>query len=296
MNILIIGSTGFIGKNLFDFLQEKNIVYGCDVIPSNQQNYFQLPQKSDFNFIFKEITFDVCINCAGSANVPFSLENPYTDFQLNTELVFSLLNSIKNHQPTCKFINLSSAAVYGNPITLPITEFQSPSPISPYGFHKLYAEQICQEFSTFFKIPTYSLRIFSVYGNGQRKQLFWDLAQKMKANKDQLTLFGTGLESRDFIHINDILHQIDILIHTKTSNHRIINIANGNELFIKDVVTIFAEKMNYTGKTLFTGDQRKGDPQNWCADISHIMDLGYTQNISIEQGLEQYATWINNQK
>ncbi|RIW11801.1 SDR family oxidoreductase, partial [Algoriphagus lacus] len=142
MKYLIIGSKGFIGKNLFEYFQNSHdiIVWGADIIfdLENLSNYFFLDSLNpDYNLLFNFETFDVCINCSGAANVGDSLINPLRDFQLNTLNVFKILDAIRTFQPTCKFINLSSAAVYGNPVILPISESALTLPLSPYGFHKM---------------------------------------------------------------------------------------------------------------------------------------------------------------
>ena len=184
MKILIIGSRGFIGHYLFSYFSEKgNEVWGTDVVDDyiNKERYFLIDaSNSDYSSVFQSAEFDLCVNCSGAANVPESLKNPLRDYYLNTVNVFKMLEAIRKFQPACKFINLSSAAVYGNPKQMPVKEDARPDPLSPYGFHKLQAEQICKEFYDFYDIRTCSLRIFSVYGPGLKKQLFWDLYNKAK--------------------------------------------------------------------------------------------------------------------
>lgn len=292
MNILVIGSKGFIGSHLFNFLLQKgHRVIGCDIIPDKTQSSYININETDFNSIFSNNKFDVCINCSGAASVPNSIQNPLNDFELNTIQVFKLLDAIRIHQADCKFINLSSAAVYGNPAKLPIHESQICNPLSPYGIHKMNAEQIMSEFNTFYNIPTCSLRIFSAYGEGLKKQLFWDLYNKANSG-EEFSLFGTGNESRDFIYIADLIHIIDLVIRKSHFNADIINVANGEEIYIKDAVSIFFnffhEKIEYN----FSGEERKGDPNNWVADISKLKEMGYRATFNIEEGLEHYYKWI----
>ena len=128
--------------------------------------------------------------------MPDSLKHPYRDFLLNTANVYAILNAIHTHNKACKFINLSSAAVYGNPQILPVVESAQVAPMSPYGRHKVMAEAICREFAEEFGVPTCSLRIFSAFGNGLRKQIFWDMNRKM-TGATEATFFGTGEEGGD---------------------------------------------------------------------------------------------------
>ena len=205
MKILVIGSKGFIGSHCVDYFSQNHEVWGCDVVLDyNTPCYISIDSvDSDFLEIFQSHYFDVCINCSGAANVPFSLEKPFNDFKLNTLNVFKLLEAIRLHAPECKFITMSSAAVYGNPEALPIVENKKRMPVSPYGFHKVMAEMICEEYSRFWGVKTCCLRIFSAYGPRLKKQLFWDLYHKIK-DQEEPTLWGTGRESRDFIYISDI--------------------------------------------------------------------------------------------
>ncbi len=294
MKVIVIGSKGFIGQHLCKYFQERGAeVWGADVVVDyvNTERYFLIDSSnSDFGSVFKQQEYDLCVNCSGAASVPASLKNPIRDYYLNTVNVFKLLEAIRNEQRNCRFINLSSAAVYGNPVSLPVSEAAVPDPLSPYGIHKLQSEQICREFYEFHKIPTCSLRIFSVYGPGQQKQLFWDLLQK--ANSGQaFSLFGTGMESRDFIFVTDLFRVIELVYEHSDFNADVINVANGEEIFIKDAVSVFFSLFNKEISYTFSGDSRKGDPVNWKADISKLRSFGYQPSVDITSGLETYYNY-----
>jgi len=298
IKLLIIGSKGFIGSHAMNLFSKKDeySVFGCDVsVDYTSNNYYLVDStNANYNQIFQENEFDVCLNCSGAASVPNSIENPLRDYHLNAVNVFKMLNAIRKYNSTCKFINLSSAAVYGNPTSLPIKENQPLNPVSPYGKHKLMAEMICEEFYQDFGLATISLRIFSAYGNGLRKQLFYDLYKKSKQG-DIVDLFGTGLESRDFIHVIDLLQIIELLISKGNFNGKSINAANGKEVYIKDAVELFYSNSLNKISYQFSGQNRKGDPINWVADISKITVLGYKQRISFIEGLASYYKWAKEQ-
>ena len=294
MKILIIGSNGFIGQHCVDFFTHaKHEVWTADVKENpDAERYFQvLPIQSDFNFIFEKENFDVCINASGSANVAFSFENPEIDFELNVLNVHKMLVAIRKHNPTCKFINFSSAAVYGNPSKLPISEDFATKPLSPYGFHKLQSEHLLTEYHKFFGLHTCSLRVFSAYGEGLKKQLFWDLYQKAQASQS-VELFGTGEETRDFIHISDLVNAVNLIIQNAPFEGDIFNIASGEETKINNAVKIFFDLYNPEKKYVFSGKQKIGDPNNWRADISKIQSMGFQPIISMEEGLNKYVKWL----
>lgn len=294
MKVLIIGSKGFIGSHITTFFELRgHNVWSCDIVNDyNSKKYFQIDAtNSDYHTLFERNQFDVCINCSGAASVPLSLKFPLKDYILNTVNVFKLLDAIRSYQPKCKFINLSSAAVYGNPQTLPIVETQPINPVSPYGLHKLQAEQTCKEFEVHFGLQVCNLRIFSAYGEGLRKQLFWDLYKKLEG-ENLIELYGTGNESRDFIYVSDLANIIHLVASQKEFKYSVLNVGNGKELYIKDVVKIFYNLTNKQIEYMFRGERREGDPINWVADISRLRELGYKQEVLIKDGLESYIKWV----
>ena len=294
MKILVLGSKGFIGSRLRLHLMKSGFdVWGADVsVDYGLKNYIVVdPSNADFHSIFRSNNFECCINCSGAANVSESVTNPKRDYYLNTKLVFDILEAIRIEAPQCKFIQLSSAAVYGNPKKIPVSENQEIKPISPYGWHKYQSELLCKEYSEIYKIQTVILRIFSVYGPGLKKQFFWDLYQKCMVNKS-VELFGTGNESRDFIYIEDLVEAIKILVLKNDLFAEVFNLASGIEITIKEASEIFIKNLEEKHSISFNNIVRKGDPLNWCADISKLKKLGFKNSVEIEKGLTKYAEWV----
>ena len=155
------------------------------------------------------------------------------------------------------------------------------------------AEKIVASFYTYFQISAISVRLFSVYGPRLKKQLFWDLSQKMQANNDEILIYGTGNESRDFLYVVDVVKIIDQLIQKINFHGQAINVASGTETTIKDVVALFAKTYNWNGIIKFSQQTRKGDPLNWRADISAIQSLNYIPTFTLQQGLQAYIEWLN---
>jgi dTDP-glucose 4,6-dehydratase/UDP-glucose 4-epimerase len=294
MKILIVGSKGFIGSHCKSyFIGEKYDVWETDIAedPLNSK-YFRIDKEdSNFSRIFNIQCFDICINCSGAANVSDSFIHPENDFVLNVVNVFKILESIRCFSPNCKFINLSSAAVYGNPRILPVKEEDSINPISPYGWHKWQAEILCREYSMIHKISTVVLRIFSVYGDGLKRQLFWDLFQKVKKS-DMVELFGSGNETRDFIYIGDLLKAIEIIIKHSNFDGEAINVSSGVETTIKDAAYILCGYIGSNIKIKFNNNMKEGYPINWRADIDKLLAYGFRNEYPITLGLELTAKWM----
>ena len=293
MKIIVIGSKGFIGSHCIDYFQKEHEVWGCDIVMDyNDPQYIWLESvDSDLHGIFRDRLFDICINCSGAANVPFSLSNPFNDFNLNTLNVIKLLEAIRIYNPDCKFITMSSAAVYGNPRELPIRVDAATVPVSPYGYHKVFAEYICEEYSRFWGLKTCCVRIFSAFGPRLKKQLFWDTYNKFVKN-DVIELWGTGKESRDFIYITDLVRALDLTIRNSTFTGEKINIANGEQKSIEEVAEAFVKALGTDKEIRFNGMTRKGDPINWEACIDELKSWGYKPEVSLEEGIKKYISWV----
>jgi len=297
--ILITGSSGFIGANAILYFYKKGWqVDGADVCKGLKDHL--LTEKFEvldfghdaYNDIVKH-QYDYVLNCAGSASVPFSFKDPYRDYELNTRIVFSILTALKDHSKHTKFLNLSSAAIYGNPTELPIKEenVSHSHAISPYGNHKWMSEMICRQFCEIFEVKSACIRIFSAYGPFLRKQLLWDLHTKADQN-EVVELWGTGKETRDFIFIDDLLQSIDLILADGRKNFNIYNVANGVEVSIDAIVACFMKYYCPDKTYKFNGQVKLGDPIHWRADISKIEALGYKRSIDLETGVKQYVDWL----
>lgn len=297
--ILITGCNGFIGNHLVEFYKAKNYdVYGIDisVMYENSENvtYYGYDLGSDEIYkLYETIKPDYFIHCAGNANVGISVEHPELDFERNVGVLYKTLSSLKRSETNPKFIFLSSAAVYGNPAKLPIDEDSPIVPVSPYGLHKKICEDICRYYRDIYKMNLIVVRIFSAYGEGLRKQLLWDMYRKYK-QFGYIELFGTGNETRDFIHIIDLVNAIDLILK-HSNNDYVYNIANGEEISVKEISRIYAENLLIPqNKISFNGKIKVGDPINWKADICKIKSLGYKKQVKINDGVKRYVEWVGN--
>jgi len=296
--VLITGVAGFIGRYIARYFSQQNWkVIGTDNSqPENAPladlatyQRLQLPD-SEFSNLLKTHRPNALIHCAGRTSVSLSVSEPSADFYSNTLLTFQILDALRLNAPDCKFIFLSSAAVYGNPSQLPIAETHSTNPISPYGFHKLQSEQLCLEFAKIYNQPTASIRIFSAYGAGLRRQVMWDICQKAISQKS-LTLQGTGNESRDFIHALDIAKALNIICDRAPMQGEVYNLGSGQEVQINELANMLLNAMDFSITPQFNGITAIGNPINWRSDISKLNSLGFEPSISINQGIKTFTNW-----
>ncbi|MFO0886587.1 MAG: GDP-mannose 4,6-dehydratase, partial [Pirellulales bacterium] len=241
--------------------------------------------------ILSKLHPDLIIHCAGNSSVANSVLEPLADFKNSSLVTFDLLERIRLHSPASRFVFLSSAAVYGDPASLPIKETAPLQPISPYGFHKWQCELICNEFSRVYKLRTSFVRIFSAYGPGLKRQVLWDLQKKLQQSV-ATPLQGTGEESRDFIHVLDICEAIRILFERAPMEGEGYNLATGTETPIRELARLMISLGPNFGKNpAFDGIVPRGVPRNWRADISKIRALGFKPAVMLADGLRDYLNW-----
>ena len=297
--VLITGAMGFVGAKICDrFLAQGDSVYGWDLIAGNRTDMtvskVDMLDEAAVYEALDALRPDIIIHCAGNADVSKSVQNPAMDYQGNVTITHDLLFAIQKLGLTkTRFIYMSSAGVYGNPETLPITEDMTLKPMSPYALHKAMCEQVCQYFIANYGMDIRIIRLFSAYGTGLRKQIFWDMYQKAKKT-GRLDMFGTGRESRDFIHVKDVIQAIYLVATVENCPGHVINVANGEEVTIRHATELFAACAGLdTEQIAFNGVIREGDPLNWRADISCLKALGYEKQVTVEEGLADYWKWVH---
>ena len=296
--VLVIGAAGFLGRHTVRHFHDQGwSVIGIDCVPpenaplADLATYYslQLPS-SELPFLLKKNVPDLCVHCAGRASVGLSITDPASDFAAGPVLTFEILNTLRLHAPECQFLFLSSAAVYGNPLSLPVNETYSCKPISPYGFHKWQSEQLCLEFAKIYGLRTASMRIFSAYGIGLRRQVIWDICHKA-ITKKKFMLQGTGKESRDFIHGRDIAAALEVVAATAPLRGEVYNLATGREVTIEELSVVVLKSLGIKAAPRFDDVVPPGTPLNWKADISLLTSLGFSPSVTLEQGIKSFTDW-----
>lgn len=232
---------------------------------------------------------DVVFHCAGSGSVVNSITNPHADFIANvvsTEQTLEFCRLCSSH-PALVFT--SSAAVYGVAGDLPISENAPLKPVSPYGVHKLIAEDLCRSYGKSWEIPVLVVRLFSVYGPGLRKQLLWDACEK--ARKDAFTFFGTGAETRDWLHARDAARLLREASRLASPECPPLNGGTGVGILVRELVELIGELWNPERVPLFSGLMRGGDPLNYRAHCGKLSQMGFVPAIPFADGVREYVEW-----
>lgn len=298
MKILITGLAGFLGRNVAALFFERGWdVVGCGRGSISSSEHARLGvsewrEGSISEELLQEIWNDpdVVIHCAGSGSVSQSLEAPYSDFCDTTLGTAVVLDFLRRKNSKAVFIYPSSPAVNGLCLKQPISITDPVKPISPYGYHKLSAELLCESYRRNFNLNTFVVRLFSVYGQGLKKQILWDACEKI-SNGDG-GFWGTGLETRDFIHVRDVVELFySIGINSRSDSPRILNCGSGLAYEVNHVVSEIKYYIGSGVQINFNGQVRAGDPIHYRADNQESLAFGWLPKISLADGLKEYVSW-----
>lgn len=300
--VLITGTAGFLGRHIVrQFAREGWRTVGLDDIPPENAPLGSLSRfvrvklpSPELAGLLSEEKPTVCIHCAGRASVPLSMRDPAGDFRDNVALTFEVLDALRQHAPECRFLLLSSAAVYGNPPELPVSEQAPIAPLSPYGWHKRQCEMLVEEFAQVFSLPALAVRIFSAYGPGLRRQVVWDICERALTT-GRLTLRGTGRESRDFVHAIDVARALFLLAENAPARGEAYNLASGQETTIADLARHLIQSLGLSIEPEFDGKVTAGEPLRWQADLQRIAGLGFQPKVTLERGLQEVAAWASSE-
>jgi UDP-glucose 4-epimerase len=281
---LVTGAGGFIGRHVC--LELEGI--GLRVERAGRPEV-EIPS-ADFDDVLERSRPEVVVHCAGPASVMTSLSDPVGDLEGSALVLANVLDRIARLPRPPHLALVSSAAVYGDPLDRPVAEDAPLAPVSPYGFNRQITEVLIDEFRKIFCVPVTVLRVFSAYGEGLRRQLLWDVC-RMVVCDSAVVLSGTGVESRDFLHVTDVARAVSLIIANPQTVNQTYNVAAGVETPIVDVASWITDEIGPDVPIGFSGTRRPGDPIQWSADVSKIRALGFRPSVEVEAGTRSYARW-----
>ena len=303
--VLVTGAAGFIGSHLVDRLVEKGaeVVAIDNLKDGNLSNLAESMDKIEFHKVdirnfesLKEVMdgVEIVFHLAANANVPYSVENPKYDFETNALGTFNVLK-LSLDLDVEKVVYASSAAVYGEPVYVPIDEEHPLNPISPYGASKLAGERLGFAYFKIYGLPFVSLRIFNTYGPRQGRYVMYDFLRKLEENPNRLEVLGTGEQIRDFCYVKDCVEAFILAAEKNTAVGDVFNIAGGNPISIRDLAYLMVKVLGLDGKTeiVFTGESWKGDIVRLYADINKIKSkLQFTPKFNLTEGILKLVDWF----
>ncbi|QLK26699.1 NAD-dependent epimerase/dehydratase family protein [Natrinema zhouii] len=289
--VLVTGGAGFIGSHLVEALTPHNEVRVLDDFTTGDRTY--LPD--DVTVIEGDVRdpialqraargVDVIFHHAALVSVTQSINEPRQSNRTNLEA--SLLVLEQARQEDARVVVASSAAVYGHPEELPITETAPTNPTSPYGVQKLALDQYIRLYEELYDLPTVALRYFNVYGprqQGPYSGVISTFLEQARAG-EPITIEGDGQQSRDFVHVSDVV-RANLRAATTDAVGEAYNVGTGHRTTILELAETVRAATGSTSPIVHR-DSRSGDIRHSGADTSKATrELGFDARVSLESGL-----------
>ena len=304
MKCLVTGGAGFIGSNLVEQLIKlgHQVIVLDNLSTGRLSNLYQVKNKIEFvnvdvanseNSIYKYFNnVDWVFHFAGLADLIPSIKNPNSYFQTNVKGTLNILEVSKKVKIK-KLIYAASASCYGIPDKYPTDEKSKIDPQYPYALTKFLGEQLVIHWAKVYHMPNVSLRFFNAYGPRSRTTGAYGsvfsifLAQKLA--EKPLTIVGDGKQTRDFIHIFDLV-DITIKAAENGKDGEVYNVGSGHETSINLVADII-------GGNKVKIPKRPGETDRSLADVSKIKaHFNWQTKITIKEGIMMLLKNINEWK
>ena len=311
--VLVTGGAGFIGSHTVDrLIDDGYFVAVIDNLSSGRMNnlaahvgsqrlFFVEADISDGLFVplapvlRTPGSIDAIVHFAAQTSVQRSISCPLSDARINHLGTLQVFEFARLHGVR-KVVLISSAAIYGDAAPIPTTEDAPELPISPYGVHKLAGEYVMKYYARVHGILGVGLRLFNVYGSRQDPGSPYSgvislFCSQAIANYP-LTIYGDGRQTRDFVHVSDVVNAVIAAIRGDAEASGVFNVGSGNPCTIRDVADIIRTAC-HSRSVIKLAPPRAGDIRHSGADVSAAAAvLNFRPRISIEAGLPDTAAWF----
>lgn len=296
MNYLITGAAGFLGSALANQLaREGHQVRGLDDLSTGDPATLSPDvhfTRGDVNDRPKLWTLLQDVDCvyhlAARVSVPESVLYPREYNAVNVGGTVSLMEAMRD-VGVRRVVLISSGAVYGDQQEQPLRETAEPNPRSPYAVSKLAAEYYLRTIGDLWGIETVSLRVFNAYGPGQRLPashppvIPYFLRQAVR--NGTLVIHGQGMQTRDYVFVDDVVRAMIAASTAANINHLIINVGSGRETSVRELVRHVMELTKSDAEIIYNPRTDTG-VSRMCADISLARQkLNYQPRVSLAEGL-----------
>jgi len=294
LRVMVTGGAGFIGSHTVDRLIAKGaeVIIVDDLSTGKKENinksalFEKLDIASeDLYVVFERFKPEFVIHLAAQASVPSSIKNPVNDCRTNVLGSVNLFENCRRYG-TAKVVYASSAAVYGNPETITVSEDTPLEPRSFYGFSKLAPEFYLKVFNHLYGLRYTVLRYANVYGPRQNAAgeggVISIFSTRLLAGQSPV-IFGDGEQTRDFVYVEDIAEAN--LLALNAGDQMVLNIGTGNQTSVNQLFSSISEIAG-TGPGSIYAAAREGDIRNSCMDnrVAKTV-LGWKPAFSLKDGL-----------
>jgi UDP-glucose 4-epimerase len=294
--ILVTGGAGFIGFHLCKKISQltSNLTLYDNLSSGKLENVQDVPQAKfvkgdilDTKKLFGLEKTDLIYHLAAQVVVSYSMENPLVDFETNAKGTLCVLE--KARKDDAKLVFASSAAIYGNPTQLPTSEDYGFHPFSCYGLSKVVGEEYCHMYREQYGLDIVITRFANVYGL-RCHGVIHDFLDKIAKNPNKLEIIGTGQQSRDFVHVSDVVDLLATVGSLESANGKTYNVGLGKTIKIIDLAKMMLQILNLQDKTVVTttGASWQGDIHTiWFNNEKAKKELNWNPKVTLEDSIKE---------
>ena len=282
--VLVIGSSGFIGRELMRQLVSLN---KYEILEFNSKEG-RIEEEGCFNELDGSSISHV-FHLAGRTFVPESWEAPQKFIKVNTLGTQNVLEFCRKFNLPITYV---SAYVYGIPESLPIKESDVPHPNNPYALSKYMGEELCRFYARYYNLKTCILRPFNVYGFEQPEHFLIPILFRQALDESTDKIVAQVLEpKRDFVHVSDvakaIIRTVDFLSSSDSGAAETFNIGTGESYSVKEVAQFVQKVVGSEKKIMARNISRPQEIVNTVAYIEKSNKiLNWKSEINISEGLK----------
>ncbi len=306
----VTGAAGFIGSHFTDrALAKGHQVVGFDNM-STGQKFFLKDALTNKNFkliegdireieqlqkAMSDLKPDWVIHFAANADVRRGLDRPRRDLDYNTIGTWNVVESARGVD--CKNVLFSSTgSVYGEPKVFPTPENGPfPEQTSLYGASKLAGEGILSAYAHGYGMNNVVFRFVSILGPRYTHGHVFDFMKKLKADKTKLPVLGNGKQLKSYLHMNDLMKGLWLVIESKPQGFQVYNIGHDDALTVDISIGYITRELGLTPKLEYSGGERGwiGDSPRIQLDTTKLKKLGWSADKSLEQGVVDTVHYIS---
>ena len=298
---LVTGGAGFIGSHIATRLADDGAKVRIfdNLSTGDIKNFSHLQGQIDFQQgdlrDYQQVTnavkgIDVIFHQAALASVPRSVENPVESHDACVTGTVNLLDAARKNGVK-RVVYAASSSAYGNQPVMPKHEGQVPQVLSPYAAAKLAGELYCEAFASSYDLETVRIRYFNVFGPRQDPNSPYSavipLFISALLSGKQPTIFGDGLQSRDFTFVRNVVDANILASKAENVSGNVYNVACGDSLNLNDLLKMICEMLDSEFNPTYES-ARTGDVKHSWSDISAATrDLGYQPQTDLRTGLQE---------
>ncbi len=306
--VLISGGLGFIGSNLADRLvgDGAQVTIVDSMIPEyggNMRNIHGISDKITVNFSDVRDPFsinqliseqDYLFNLAGQTSHLDSMEEPFTDLDINAKAQLSILEACRKHNPDIRIIFASTRQIYGKPKYLPVDEKHPCHPVDVNGINKMAGEWYHILYHDVYGIPTSVLRLTNTYGPRMRikdaRQTFLGIWIRNLLEKKPIQVYGNGLQRRDYNYVDDVVDALLIAATRPEARGKIYNLGAPEPLSLVDTARLMcklSEGASYE-KIPFPEERKAIDVGDFVCDYKAFQStFDWDPKVNFQEGISK---------